>query len=308
MKIVFAGTPDFATEHLKMVIGSHHEISCVLTQPDRKSGRGKKVKFSPVKELALHKNIPVFQPANLREEDTLNMLKKLEPDLVLVVAYGLLIPKKILDIPKHGCINVHASILPKWRGASPMEYCLLNGDKKSGISYMQMSEGLDEGPVFQIHECVIEIQDNLRTLEEKLIGLSEKNLCEFLNLIESESIEAKNQNDNEASFAPKITKEMLQIDWAEDAKKIISKINAFYSKYGAYFLLGDKRIKIHKAREYKHVPNLKPGHIESNDDGMIIFCKSGSAILIEDIQMEGKNIVSGQEFISAYRDIIEDNK
>ena len=138
MKIVFAGTPDFATEHLKMIIGSHHEISCVLTQPDRKSGRGKKVKFSPVKELALHKNIPVFQPANLKEEGTLNMLKKLKPDLVLVVAYGLLIPKNILDIPRHGCINVHASILPKWRGAAPIQRAIMNCDRETGISIMKI--------------------------------------------------------------------------------------------------------------------------------------------------------------------------
>jgi len=308
MKIIFAGTPKFASQHLEIVLESNHEVLCVLTQPDRRSGRGKKVNYSPVKELATKKNIKILQPNTLKDQNLEKNLIDMNADIILVVAYGLLVPKNILDIPKFGCINVHGSLLPRWRGASPMEYSILEGDKKSGLSYMQMSEGLDEGPVFQIHECVIEIQDNLRTLEEKLIGLSEKNLCEFINLIESENIEAKNQNDNEASFAPKITKEMLQIDWAEDAKKIISKINAFYSKYGAYFLLGDKRIKIHKAREYKHIPDLEPGHIESNDDGMIISCKSGSAILIEDIQMEGKNIVSGQEFISAYRDIIEDNK
>ena len=147
MKIIFAGTPQFAADHLKLLLNSRHKIECILTQPDRGSGRGKKVKPSPVKEIGLDNGIEVLQPSSLKDEATIESLESAEPDLMLVVAYGLLIPKEILDITQMGCINVHASILPKWRGASPIEYSIYSGDKETGISYMRMTEGLDEGPV-----------------------------------------------------------------------------------------------------------------------------------------------------------------
>lgn len=309
MKIIFAGTPEFASQHLEIVLESDHEVLCVLTQPDRRSGRGKKVNYSPVKELATKKNIKILQPNTLKDQNLEKNLIDINADIILVVAYGLLVPKNILDIPKFGCINVHGSLLPRWRGASPMEYSILEGDKKSGLSYMQMSEGLDEGPVYETHECSINHEDSLGRLEEKLIALSKENLNNFLNRLEKGQLKPKDQDNNLATFAPKISKEILQLDWVnQKAQKIICKINAFEPKYGAYFFLGGKRIKIHKAKEISSLPSSIPGTISILENEMIISCKDATSVQIEIIQMEGKNKVSGQEFITAYEDLIKSHK
>ena len=173
MRIIFAGTPEFAARHLEIVLESGHEIVCALTQPDRKSGRGKRLKPSPVKQLAEKEKIPLMQPKSLASDEILKDLETFKPDLMLVVAYGLLIPKNILEIPKIDCINVHASVLPRWRGASPMEYSILNGDKKVGVSYMQMSEGLDEGPIYEVHDCNLSPKDKLEEVEDCLLYTSD---------------------------------------------------------------------------------------------------------------------------------------
>lgn len=309
MKIIFAGTPEFASQHLEIVLESEHEVLCVLTQPDRRSGRGKKVNYSPVKELATKKNIKILQPNTLKDQNLEKNLRDIKADIILVVAYGLLVPKNILDIPRFGCINVHGSLLPRWRGASPMEYSILEGDKKSGLSYMQMSEGLDEGPVYETHECSINHEDSLGKLEEKLIALSKENLNSFLCRLEKGQLKPKDQDSNLATFAPKISKEILQLDWVnQNAQNIICKINAFEPKYGAYFHLGDKRIKIHKAKEISSLPSSIPGTISILENEMIISCKDATSVQIEIIQMEGKNKVSGQEFITAYEDLIKSHK
>ena len=309
MNIIFAGTPDFASRHLEIVMGSKHHISCALTQPDRQSGRGMEVNLSSVKTLAIKEKIEIFQPKSLKNDEVIDKIKYLKPDLMLVVAYGLLIPKPILDIPSLGCINIHASILPRWRGASPMEYSILNGDKKIGLSYMQMSEGLDEGPVYEIHECDLDPEDNLPIVEEKLIQLSEINLNKFLDKIEKNEINHKSQNDEMATFAPKINKDFLQIDWkGESSLEIIRKINALSSKYGTFTHLNDKRVKIHKAKNYQYESSLAPGAIKSSDEGMIVSCKDGTALIVDTIQMQGKNMVTGKEFIRGYANLIEAHK
>ena len=176
MKIIFAGTPDFAAKHLEIVLHSRHEVLSVLTQPDRESGRGKKINLSPVKQTALDNDIDVYQPESLKTKGVFDKLKNTDPDLILVVAYGLLLPKDILELPKFGCVNIHASLLPRWRGASPMEHAIMSGDKNIGISYMEMSQGLDEGPVYEMHECPLEQNDTLSRVEEKFIQLSEKKI------------------------------------------------------------------------------------------------------------------------------------
>ena len=309
MKIVFAGTPDFAAKHLEIVLQSKHEVLSVLTQPDRESGRGKKINLSPVKQTALDNDISIYQPESLRTEKVFSNLKNIAPDLILVVAYGLLVPKNILELPKYGCINIHASLLPKWRGASPMEHAIMSGDKSIGISYMKMSEGLDEGPVYEMHECSLEEHDNLQAVEEKFIKLSEDNLVSFLDNLESGSIKHQAQDENKATFSPKIDKKFLQIDWQGDSSmEIIRKINALGSKYGTHSFLGGKRIKIHRARSFVSEMNHDPGYISVKDDNLVVFCKDASSILIEQIQMEGKNKVSGKDFIAGYLDLIKKNE
>ena len=309
MKIIFAGTPDFAAKHLEIVLHSKHEVLSVLTQPDRESGRGKKINLSPVKQTALDNDIDVYQPESLKTKEVFDKLKNTDPDLILVVAYGLLLPKEILEMPKFGCVNIHASLLPRWRGASPMEHAIMSGDKNIGISYMEMSQGLDEGPVYEMHECPLEQNDTLSRVEEKFIQLSEKKLVSFLDNLESGTINHQAQDETKATFSPKIDKRLLQIDWqGNSSTEIIRKINALSSKYGTHTFLGGKRIKIHRAQNFESDVNLDPGYISIKDDQLVVFCKDASAILIEQVQMEGKNKVSGKDFIAGYIDLIRENE
>ncbi len=309
MKIIFAGTPDFAAKHLEIVLHSKHEVLSVLTQPDRESGRGKKINLSPVKQTALDNNIDVYQPESLKTKEVFDKLKNIDPDLILVVAYGLLLPKDILELPKFGCVNIHASLLPRWRGASPMEHAIMSGDKNIGVSYMEMSQGLDEGPVYEMHECSLEQNDTLSTVEERFIQLSEKKLVSFLDNLESGTIKHQAQDETKATFSPKIDKRLLQIDWQGNSSiEIIRKINALSSKYGTHTFLGGKRIKIHRAQNFESDVNLDPGYISIKDDQLVVFCKDASAILIEQVQMEGKNIVSGKDFIAGYIGLIRENE
>ena len=309
MKIIFAGTPDFAAKHLEIVLHSKHEVLSVLTQPDRESGRGKKINLSPVKQTALDNDIDVYQPESLKTKEVFDKLKNTDPDLILVVAYGLLLPKDILELPKFGCVNIHASLLPRWRGASPMEHAIMSGDKNIGVSYMEMSQGLDEGPVYEMHECPLEQNDTLSRVEEKFIQLSEKKLVSFLDNLESGTINHQAQDETKATFSPKIDKRLLQIDWqGNSSTEIIRKINALSSKYGTHTFLGGKRIKIHRAQNFESDIILDPGYISIKDDQLVVFCKDASAILIEQVQMEGKNKVSGKDFISGYIGLIRENE
>ena len=305
MNIIFAGTPKFAADHLKLLIDSQHKIKCILTQPDRGSGRGKKVKPSPVKEIGLDNGIEVLQPTSLKDESTIRSLESMKPDLMLVVAYGLLIPKEVLDIAEKGCVNVHASILPRWRGAAPMEYSIYSGDNESGISYMRMNEGLDEGPILEIHKCKIEEEDDLGTLESKFVELSKKNLLNFLKKFEKGELKETPQEDSKATFAPKINSDFQKIDWSCVSSEIERKIRALNPKYGAFTFLGNKRVKIYKSSPAKSTSKLGPGKIEISEDGKLkVGCSQETAIIIDTVQMEGKSIVQSEEFVRGYRSLI----
>ena len=309
MNIIFAGTPEFASRHLEILLNSNMKISCVLTQPDRVSGRGKRVTYSPVKQLALDNGLKLLQPSSLKDDGIAQEIKFLKPDIMLVVAYGLIVPKEILGIPEIACINVHGSILPKWRGASPMEYSILNGDKKTGLSYMQMTEGLDEGPVYDIHECPIEPNDRLKDVEKKLIELSENNLIKFLKSINKGDVDATPQKDKNATFAPKILKKDLQIDWGNiTSKDLVKRVNSLADKYGVHTYLGTKRIKIFDVSETKTSYSLSPGDINISNGRIIVCCKAKTYVEINTLQMEGKNLVSCKEFLSAYKDLIKNSQ
>lgn len=308
MKIVFAGTPEFASKHLEMILKSEHEIVGVMTQPDRKSGRGKKIHFSPVKQLAELERLNLLQPSNLKNDEFIESFTALEPDLFLVVAYGLIIPKQILKIPNLDSINVHASILPRWRGASPMEYAILNGDNKTGISYMRMNEGLDEGPIYEIHECEISLSDGLEEIENKLISLSDQYLINFLDRISEDNMSPTSQPETGITFAPKIGKDLLSIRWDKDrAEEIVKKINALGTKYGTYTFLGRDRVKIIKATVGKTKLREQPGCVNFSDRKLIVSCEDFTSIEISHIQMQGKKIVTGSEFFSAYKNTLAKN-
>ena len=305
MNIIFAGTPQFAADHLKLLIDSHHKIKCILTQPDRGSGRGKKIKSSPVKEIGLDNGIEVLQPTSLKDESILRSLKSNKPDLMLVVAYGLLIPKEVLDIAEMGCVNVHASILPRWRGAAPMEYSIYSGDSESGISYMRMNEGLDEGPILEIHKCKIEKEDDLGSLESKFVELSKKSLLNFLKKFEKGELKETPQENSKATFAPKINSDFQKIDWSRVSSEIEQKIRALNPKYGAFTFLGNKRVKIYKSSPAENTSKLSPGSIDISEDGkLLVGCSEETAIKIDTVQMEGKSVVQSEEFVRGYRSLI----
>ena len=310
MNIIFAGTPQFAADHLKLLIDSHHKIKCILTQPDRGSGRGKKIKSSPVKEIGLDNGIEVLQPTSLKDKSIIRSLESMKPDLMLVVAYGLLIPKDVLDIAERGCVNVHASILPRWRGAAPMEYSIYSGDSESGISYMRMNEGLDEGPILEIHKCKIEKEDDLGSLESKFVELSKKSLLNFLKKFEKGELKETPQEDSKATFAPKINSDFQKIDWSCVSSEIERKIRALNPKYGAFTFLGNKRVKIYKSSPAENTSKLSPGSIDISEDGkLLVGCSEETAIKIDTVQMEGKSVVQSEEFVRGYRSLIiqEDN-
>ena len=305
MNIIFAGTPQFSADHLKILLDSQHKVKCILTQPDRGSGRGKKVKPSPVKEMGLDNGIEILQPSSLKDESIIRSLESVEPDLMLVVAYGLLIPKKVLGIAEKGCINIHASILPRWRGAAPMEYSIYSGDEETGISYMRMTEGLDEGPVLEIHKCKIEEEDDLGILENKFVELSKKSLLNFLEKFEKGELIEIPQDNSKATFAPKINSGFQQIDWQCGSEEISQKIRSLNPKYGAFTFLGNKRVKIYKSSPAENALNLSPGKIDISVDGkLLVGCNQETAIEIDEVQMEGKSVVKSEEFVRGYRALI----
>ena len=242
MKIVFAGTPTFSAFHLDLLIKSENEVAAVLTQPDRKSGRGNKINVSPVKALAQENQILVLQPKSLKNNtDVIDQLKDIEPELILVVAYGLILPKEFINLPKFGCINVHASLLPRWRGAAPIERTLIEGDAEGGVTYMKMNEGLDTGPIMKLLPCSIESEENSESLEKKYQNLSEISLLKFLEDISSKKVAEIPQDSSKANYAEKIERQETEILWEfESAELIERKIRALFPKYGSFTFLGNK--------------------------------------------------------------------
>jgi len=242
LNIVFAGTPDISAQVLKDLYASGHHIQAVLTQPDRAKGRGKKVQYSPVKEIALANDTLVLQPQSFKKEPkSLEVLKELKPDVIVVIAYGIIVPKEFLDIPKYGCLNIHVSLLPKWRGAAPIQRAIQAGDDTTGVCIMQMDEGLDTGDILRTLEIDIEHTDTSASLHDKFATLAIQPLLETLENIES--IEAKPQQGT-ATYAHKITKEEGLIDFTKSADEIDCHIRAFTPWPSAFFKLDDETIKV----------------------------------------------------------------
>ena len=306
MKIIFAGTTDFAVHHLDLINGSPHQVSMVLTQPDRRSGRGRTKKPTPVKVYSEKNSLEVYQPENLKKSnETIEMIKEREADLLLVVAYGQIIPKDILDIPRLGSVNVHASILPEWRGASPIEHMILSGKDTGGLTYMKMNEGLDTGPILEVHECRIEERETKQSLEIKLQDLSTKYLSTFLTALEKGEIEEKEQGDSLSSYAKKINKQDREINCKEEpAIKIDRKIRALTQENPCFINYKDKRLILLEA-----IPadtEIEPGRLLILNNYLLLGCAKNSCLNILKIQLPGKKPITAKEFISGYSDLIED--
>ncbi len=299
MRIIFAGTPAFAAETLKALINTEHETCAVYTQPDRPAGRGRKLTASPVKQLAQEHNIPVEQPINFKSDDAIQTLAGYQADLMIVVAYGLLLPQVVLDTPKLGCINVHASLLPRWRGAAPIQRAILAGDKESGVCIMQMEAGLDTGPVLSEARCPITEEDTAQVLHDRLAILGATTLVETLKDIEQCQRNAKPQNDELTSYASKLDKKEADIDWQLSAQNILRKINAFNPWPVAQTIWHDAIFRIWRAQLVREETQQPAGQIIKVDKVGIDVATSDGILRITELQLPGKRAMSVQDFLNA---------
>lgn len=304
MKILFFGTPDFSVPTLRALIDAPGiQVGAVLTQPDRPSGRGGKITMSPIKELALAHTIPVFQPTSLRKEfgNLREELDRLGPfDLGVVIAFGQILPKDVLEFPKHGCVNIHASLLPRWRGAAPIQRALQAGDSETGVCMMRMDEGLDTGAVYSEHRVPITPSDTGATLHDTLASLGASHIVSTVQQIASNSLQAIPQPSEGVTYASKITTEECRIDWSRSAREIALSVRAFSPWPGCFTMWRGKRLKILFASESKrsHTPTPTAGTIAlARGERIEITCGDGNSLNVSDLQLEGKKRMSASEFL-----------
>lgn len=294
MNIIFMGTPDFAVPSLEKLIESDYNVTAVFTQPDKPKGRGHKMQFSPVKELAVANNIPVYQPKTLKDEEIQETIRELAPDMIVVVAYGKLLPKAVLDMPKYGCVNVHGSLLPKYRGAAPIQWSVLNGDKTAGVTTMFMGEGMDTGDMLLKSETEIGDNETSGELFDRLMVMGAELLMETLPGIVDGTIVPEKQDESLATHAPMITKEMSRVDWNEPAEFIKNRVRGLNPWPCAVTEYKGKRMKIYSVTLTDGDGN--PGEIYKKDNKLMVFCGKGSLVL-DDIQLENGKRMSGDVFL-----------
>ncbi|WP_028864949.1 methionyl-tRNA formyltransferase [Psychromonas aquimarina] len=303
LNIIFAGTPDFAAKHLSALLESEHNVIAVYTQPDRPAGRGKKLSASAVKELAVEKNIPVYQPVNFKEEGSLEQLDVLNADIMIVVAYGLLLPKAVLETPRLGCLNVHGSLLPRWRGAAPIQRSIWAGDSETGVTIMQMNEGLDTGDMLSKVSCPICVDETSASLYDKLAQQAPQVLVDTVNQLVKGELSAEVQDESLANYAKKLSKAEALINWSDDAEFIERCIRAFNPWPMSYFELQGKPVKVHKASLIDGCSDKAAGTILSADKNGIQV-NTGSGILnLEVIQLSGKKAMPVQDILNSRREL-----
>ncbi|WP_166422447.1 methionyl-tRNA formyltransferase [Paraglaciecola sp. 20A4] len=302
LNIVFAGTPEFAATHLAALIHSEHNVIAAYTQPDRPAGRGKKLHASAVKQLAEQHGIPVYQPASLKSDEAHQQLTDLQADVMVVVAYGLILPQNILDAPKYGCLNVHGSLLPKWRGAAPIQRAIWAGDSHTGITIMQMDKGLDTGDMLSELRIPIEPEDTSATLYLKLAELGPKGLLETLQNLHN--ITAQPQDNSLATYAEKLSKQEAKIDWSMSAKQLERNIRAFDPWPVAYFETQDAAIKVRRAKVGQSALDTpqKIGQIVQADKYAIGVQTGDGILLIEILQLPGKKPLACQDILNGHGD------
>ncbi len=293
-RIVFAGTPEFALASLKALVESGNAPIAVLTQPDRPAGRGKRLRLSPVKQYAQEQGIDVLQPESLRDEDVVTRLAALAPDIIIVAAYGLLLPQTVLDIPGAGCLNVHASLLPRWRGAAPIQAAILAGDQQTGACLMSMTAGLDCGPVYARAALQIGAEETAGELHDRLAAAGAELLTKHLAEIIDATLTAQEQDESDASYAHKIRTSDAMMDWQQPAEKLARLVRAFNPVPGAYFMFDDDRIKCWNA--IATGGDAPAGTvIAAGPDGIEIACAAGALRLLS-LQRPGKRPVTAAEF------------
>ncbi|MGR5196070.1 methionyl-tRNA formyltransferase [Vibrio rotiferianus] len=299
LRIVFAGTPDFAARHLAALLSSEHEVIAVYTQPDRPAGRGKKLTASPVKTIALEHDIPVYQPENFKSDEAKQELADLNADIMVVVAYGLLLPQVVLDTPKLGCINVHGSILPRWRGAAPIQRSIWAGDAETGVTIMQMDIGLDTGDMLKIATLPIEANDTSASMYEKLAGLGPDALTDCLTDIATGKAEPVKQDDELANYAKKLSKEEARIDWNDDAAHIERCVRAFNPWPMSHFEAAENSIKVWQSRVEEQTSDKPAGTIVQADKTGIYVATGNGILVLEQLQVPGKKAMSVQDILNS---------
>ena len=298
MKTIFMGTPEFAIPSLKAV-SQNTDLKLIFTKEDKRNARGNKIIYSPVKQFGLDNNIEVIQPKRMKDEEVIDKIKEVNPDLIVVVAYGKILPKEIIDIPKYGIINVHSSLLPKYRGASPIHSAILNGDKESEVSIMYIEEGLDSGDVILKETCEITEDDTLGTLHDRLKELGAIGLEKALKLIEAEEVKAEKQDDSKATFVKPITKEQAKINWNNIKEVTFNQIRGLNPFPGAYtHNEKNENIKIYKSEKLEKEYDGENGTVvEMTKKGPVVKVANGALRLLE-IKFEGKKLQSGADVVN----------
>ncbi|MGR8997648.1 MAG: methionyl-tRNA formyltransferase [Gammaproteobacteria bacterium] len=299
MKIIFAGTPDFAVPSLRMLLASRHEVCAVYTQPDRPAGRGRHRHESPVKELALKHTIPVFQPLSLNTDEDLQQIRSFNADLMVVVAYGMILTQAVLDAPRLGCINVHGSLLPRWRGAAPIQRALMAGDEKTGVTIMQIVRKLDAGDMLHKEECVIGANDTASDLHDKLAGLGAIGLSKVLAQMDAGTLRAEPQDESLVTYADKLTKSEAIIDWTQAASSIALKVRGLNAWPVAQTLYQDKVLRIWQAEAIAMDTDLEPG-IVSCDKKNIDVATGKGLLRLQEVQLPGGKRMTAQAFLNAH--------
>ncbi|MFA5632583.1 MAG: methionyl-tRNA formyltransferase [Porticoccaceae bacterium] len=303
LRIAFAGTPDFAAVHLRALLDAGCNVIAVYTQPDRPAGRGKKLTPSPVKQIALDHGLAIHQPETLRDSAAQATFAALRPDIMIVVAYGLIIPQAVLDTPKHGCINVHASLLPRWRGAAPIQRAIEAGDRETGVTIMQMDAGLDTGAMLHKVACDITADDTGGSLHDKLAALGPAALLTALADIAAERAHGQPQDDALSTYAHKISKEEAAVDWTQDAAAIARKVRAFNPFPVAFTRHGATTLRLWRAHALSTTARAAAGEILAVDgDGMTVACGE-DALLVSEAQLPGKRAMAIADMVRGNPDL-----
>jgi methionyl-tRNA formyltransferase len=297
IRIVFMGSPEFSLPSFRS-LASHHQVVGVVTQPDRASGRGRELKAPPVKMLALELNIPIIQPQKLRSPEAMNQLREWNPDLIVVAAFGQILKPDVLDLPRFGCINVHASLLPRWRGAAPIQAAVLAGDEETGVTIMKMDAGLDTGPMLAMKKKRIEPDDTAGSLFEALSTLGANLLIETLPDYIAGKISPQPQPDNGATYAPMLKKEDGRLDFSQSAVELERRIRAMNPWPAAWMMVEDSALKIHRARAGQGNAAAGERFIEQNQPAV---GAGGGVLILEEVQPAGKKSMSGRAFLSGAR-------
>lgn len=296
MKIIYMGTPDFAVGPLKALIEAGHEVCAVVTQPDRQKGRGKEMAPSPVKECAMEYGIPVLTPVKIKEAEAIEELKKYPADIFVVAAFGQILSEEILNMPKYGCVNIHASLLPKYRGAAPIQWSIIDGEKETGVTIMQMDKGLDTGDILFQKKVPITEEETGETLFDKLAEAGAQLIVEALAKIEIGEVNPVKQDDNNSCYAKMLSKSIGKIDWNKSAVEIERLVRGLNSWPSAYTEYKGKQLKIWKAEVLPHIEG-NPGTIAKVTKDAVIVCTKDGALSLLEIQLEGKKRMSTKEFL-----------